>query len=93
MCHTRTMPKHPKRPRDPNQIAKLIVDMSVGEVANDSPKLKPETQARVAQREGGIKGGKARAKKLGPKKRRAIAKKAALARWKPRDPGEGQRSE
>ena len=25
------MAKHPKRPRDPNQLAKLIVDISTGE--------------------------------------------------------------
>lgn len=32
-------------------------------------------------RQGGLKGGKARAKKLSPKTRSAIAKKAAEARW------------
>jgi hypothetical protein len=31
---------------------------------------------------GGLKGGKARAEKLSPAKRKAIAKKAAKARWK-----------
>lgn len=31
---------------------------------------------------GGLKGGKARAAKLSAKKRRAIVKKAATARWK-----------
>lgn len=31
---------------------------------------------------GGLKGGKARAAKLSPAKRKAIAKKAAAARWK-----------
>jgi len=33
---------------------------------------------------GGLKGGKARAKKLTPEQRSAIAKKAAQARWKPK---------
>jgi hypothetical protein len=33
-------------------------------------------------REGGKKGGKARAKKLSPFERKAIARKAAAARWK-----------
>jgi hypothetical protein len=33
-------------------------------------------------RRGGLKGGKARAKKLSPAKRKSIAKKAAAARWK-----------
>jgi hypothetical protein len=32
---------------------------------------------------GGLKGGKARAEKLSARKRKAIAKKAAEARWKP----------
>lgn len=33
-------------------------------------------------RVGGLKGGKARAKKLSARKKKAIAKKAAKARWK-----------
>ena len=74
------MAKHPKRPRDPNQLAKLIVDMSTGEVPNDSPKG-PGTPAIQARRKGGLKGGAARAKALSPRKRKAIAKKAARARW------------
>jgi hypothetical protein len=32
-------------------------------------------------RRGGLKGGRVRAAKLSPKKRRAIARKAARARW------------
>ena len=38
--------------------------------------------AAVLGRLGGLKGGPARAKKLSPKKRRQIAKKAANARWR-----------
>ena len=75
------MAKHPKRPRDPNQLAKLIVDMSTGEVPNDSTKG-PGSAAIQARRKGGLKGGKARAAKLSPMKRKAIAKKAARARWR-----------
>ena len=75
------MAKHPKRPRDPNQLAKLIVDMSTGEVPNDSPKG-PESAAIQARRKGGLKGGKARARKLSPRKRKQIAKVAAEARWR-----------
>lgn len=74
------MAKHPKRPRDPNVLAKLIVDMSTGEIPNDSP-MGPDTPAIEARRKGGLKGGKARAEKLSPTKRRMIAKKAARARW------------
>jgi hypothetical protein len=74
------MATKPKRPRDLNQLAKLIVDMTTGERPNDSPRG-PEIPATVAKRKGGVKGGKARASKLPSAKRRAIAKRAARARW------------
>jgi hypothetical protein len=76
------MVKHPKRPRDPMQLAKLVIDMATGEVPNDSPRG-PETAATAARRKGGVKGGKARAKKLTAAKRKAIAQKAARTRWRP----------
>lgn len=75
------MQKHPKRPRDPNQLGKLIVDLSVGE-ADDSKNLPDESGKDPAAVELGKKGGKARAKILTPKQRKAIARKAAQARWK-----------
>jgi hypothetical protein len=67
--------KHPKRPRDPNQLAKFIVDIAVGEV-EDTPH-----PANKRGRAGGLKGGSARAKALDPQKRREIARKAAAERW------------
>ena len=74
--------KRPKRPRDFAQLGKLIVDMATGLVPNDSPKeQEPETRAAQAGRKGGLRGGKARAGKLSPRKRREIARKAAVARW------------
>jgi len=76
------MAKRPKRPRDPMQLAKLVGDIATGEVQEPSPP--PETPAIKAKRQGGRKGGKARARELTPKKRRAIAKKAAMARWQNR---------
>lgn len=72
--------KRPRRPRDPNQLAKLIVDMATGEAPRD-PEPQPETPTIRARRKGGKKGGKARARKLSARRRRAIAKKAALKRW------------
>jgi hypothetical protein len=44
--------------------------------------------AAALGRLGGLKGGKARAEKLSPAKRKAIAKKAAKARWE-RDQSDG----
>jgi hypothetical protein len=38
------MAKHPKRPRDPAQLAKLIVDIATGEVEDREPT--PEEQGK-----------------------------------------------
>ena len=71
---------HPKRPRDPALLAKLIVDIATGEVEDREPT--PEEQGKdpnaVAM---GRKGGKARAAKMSPEQRREIAKKASAKRW------------
>jgi hypothetical protein len=89
-------PKHPKRPRDPNQFAKLIVDLATGEATDpaatepapdpdptpETPKPEKDPAAVSHGRRGGLKGGKARAASLTPEKRAEIARKAAAARWK-----------
>lgn len=73
---------HPKRPRDMNQLAKAIVDLSVGEAPPEVDPDEGKNPAAVALgRLGGAKGGKARAAKLSAARRKAIAKKAARARW------------
>jgi hypothetical protein len=59
---------------DLNQIAHRIVREST------EPKA-PETPAQISGRNGGKKGGKARAEKLTPEQRSEIAKRAATARW------------
>jgi hypothetical protein len=75
------MAKRPARPRDPNQLAKLILDMTTGDRQNDSPKA-PDSPAIQARRKGGLMGGKARAKALSGRKREKIARRAAKARWR-----------
>lgn len=78
------MAKHPKRPRDPNQLAKLIVGMATGEAPESQPDSSEsgKNPAAVALgRLGGLKGGAARRDKLSPEKRKEIAKKAADSRW------------
>jgi hypothetical protein len=72
-------PRRPKRPTDANQLGKLIVDLSTGE-ASDKP-LVPEDSAVAFARQGGLKGGKARAAALTPEERREIARLAAARRW------------
>ena len=70
-----------KRPRDTNQLAKFIVDVTTGQVAVPDPDAGKNPAAVALGRLGGIKGGKARAAKLSPAKRKQIAKKAAAKRW------------
>ena len=72
------MTGHRKRPRDPSQLAKMIVDIAAGEVEDQDEKNSPASEIA---RKAGKKGGPARAAALDPKKRHEIAQKAADARW------------
>jgi hypothetical protein len=75
------MLKRSKMPRDPNQLAKMIVDMATGD-APPEPAGPAKNPAAVALGKlGGPKGGKARAAALSAKRRKEIAKKAAAKRW------------
>ncbi len=69
-----------KPPRDLNRFAKFIEDKATGQIEPD-PETGKNPAAVALGRLGGQKGGKARAEKLSPAKRRAIAKRAAAARW------------
>jgi hypothetical protein len=69
--------KTPKRPRDANQLAKLMVDIATGEEASEEL-----TPAQEKASKGGQKGGRARARALSPAERSEIASIAAQARWK-----------
>jgi hypothetical protein len=71
-----------KRPRDPNQLAKMVVDIAVGEVEDEQPDEGKNPAAVELGRKGGLQGGKARAAKLTAKQRSEAAKRAAEARWK-----------
>ena len=66
-----------KRPRDPIQLGKLIVDIATGQVEDQVEDGKDPAAAQL-----GARGGKARAKKLTPEQRVEIARAAASARWK-----------
>jgi hypothetical protein len=73
-------------PRDFTAVARRVVEEAIGERLDGSPlpEQEPDTRnpAAVAlSKLGAAKGGKARAEALSPKKRKAIAKKAAAARW------------
>ena len=68
-----TGPEGQKRPADPVASALAVARIAVGD--------RDEDYANQGMREGGLKGGRARADKLAPERRREIARKAASARW------------
>jgi hypothetical protein len=76
----------PKRSRtgkpDVNQMAANLIDAISGELAEEKPDRAKNPAAVALGHLGGLKGGVARAHKLSPIRRRAIAKKAAQVRWK-----------
>ena len=68
-----------KLPKDPNRLAAEIVRLSTEEPPDHNML---SAYFSTIGRTGGLKGGKARAERLSPKKRKDIARKAANARWK-----------
>ncbi len=80
------MPKRSSKPRmpDPSKLAFAIVQRVTGQppAAPPAEVENGKNPAAVALgKRGGLKGGPARAKALSAKKRVAIARKAAAARW------------
>jgi len=75
------MATRPKRPRDPNQLAQMIVALSTGEAQDVDPNTGKNPAAIKRGYLGGIRGGVARSAKLTRHQRIEIARKAAMARW------------
>ena len=73
---------NPKRSRDPNQLAKLIVDIATGEVKDCDPDKGKDPAAVALGRKGGLKGGVSRMAALTEEERKELAAHAANARWK-----------
>jgi hypothetical protein len=76
-----------KRPRDPNQLAKWIVDRSTNEVEGAEAVTAPIPPSDLSVymaamgRKGGQIGGKRRLKTMTKEQRRKVAAKAAKTRW------------
>ena len=72
--------------KEPIRRAREIFDEFLSkadpEAVVENPPPDRTAQQKEAGRKGGLKGGKARAKKLSTKKRKEIAKKAVLTRWR-----------
>jgi hypothetical protein len=79
------MPTRSSKDHDFTRTALSVVEQAIGEKWDGAPlpdKDAGKNPAAVALGKlGGAKGGAARAAALSPRKRSAIAKKAALARW------------
>lgn len=69
------MAKKKKLPADTNKKAKSVVDLATGGDGDT------KSAAQLLGKQGGLKGGPARAKALSAKRRKDIAKKAAAVRW------------
>ncbi len=77
------MPSRPKRPRDPAQLAKLIIDIASGEiedVANVSNHDKNPAAVALG-RLGANAAAQQERRSFHQKRRKEIAKKAAAKRW------------
>ena len=73
----------PNQPVDTDQLAEASADQATGqEEAPAEPGTGKNPAAVALGRLGGVKGGPARAAKLSQEQRSAIARKAALARWR-----------
>ncbi len=72
------MAKRKKKEHDFAVTAFRVVQEATGQTEKEP---KPDIDYAALGRKGGLKGGKARAEKLTPRKRSEIAKKAAQTRW------------
>lgn len=82
ISHIMSDSKRLPRPRDPNELAKLITDIATGEVTDRMVTEDGRDLAAVLLgRRGGLKGGVARAHSLTSERRKEIAQQAARARW------------
>lgn len=78
VCLTASMPK--RSSRDEDETAFAVVAQAI-EQGQEPDRAAVSAAAAALGRRGGLKGGPARAKALTAAKRKAIAKRAAAARW------------
>ena len=85
MCNNVLMHSRSSKDHDFMTVARRVVEQAIGEHLDGTPLEDPhagKNPAAVALGKlGGAKGGAARAAALSPAKRKAIARKAAKARW------------
>jgi hypothetical protein len=76
-----------KRPRDPNELGKQLVDEATGTTEPVDRDGGKDPAAVALGRKGGLKGGKARAAKMTAEERSESARRAAESRWGKRKDG------
>ena len=80
--------KQKQGPEDVNETAFRVMQEATGDAPPEEDDGKNPAAVALG-RLGGLKGGKARAKKLSKERRSEIARNAAKARWKKRGPSTG----
>ena len=75
------MTMKPKRPRDPNQLAKLVTGIATGDMQDNDPSAGRDPAAIARGRKGGLMGGKVRMAALSDAERSKLGKQAADSRW------------
>jgi len=81
LCYLIGMKTPRKKHPDLNELAAVIVSEATEEEKPEKPISNKNPNAVALGRLGGLKGGKARSKKLTKQQRSEIARKAAAARW------------
>ena len=83
------MPSRSSKDHDFATVARRVVEQAIGEHLDGTPLEDPNAGKNPAVvalgKLGGAKGGRARADKLSQADRKAIASKAAMTRWHPKD--------
>ena len=89
ICYVECMAKRKKKEHDFAVTAFRVVQEATGQTEPEAeteqvetPKTKKDFDPVALGRLGGLKGGRARAEKLTPEKRKEIAQIAASARWR-----------
>jgi hypothetical protein len=75
------MPKRSGKKQDINEKAFAIVQQLTGQASEEKPDREKNPAAVALGRLGGLKGGKARARRLTAKQRKESARRAARKRW------------
>ena len=81
------MPKRPRRPRDPNELAFQVFREAIGDAPPPEAERTKNPAAVALGKLGGAKGGRARAASMTAEERAESARKAAVVRWSRRGPG------